>query len=68
MKISEFLIELFSPGPWSLQRPSEAQIPTSLTSIGYQILAMYVRFHMRYCLLICSENWWISYKTEAFLK
>ena len=57
LRISEFLIEFFSPGPWPLRRPPEAAISTSATSIGYQILAEYnVSFHMKYCLLVWNEN------------
>ena len=52
LRISEFFIEFFSSGPWPLPRPLEAAISTSATSIGYQILAEYVSFHMRYCLLV----------------
>ena len=50
LRISEFLINFLSPGTWPLRRPPEAAISTSATSIGYQILAEYVSFHMRYCL------------------
>jgi hypothetical protein len=55
-QIAEFLIEFFSPGPWPLWQPPEAAILTSATSIGYQILAGYVSFHMKYCLLVWNEN------------
>ena len=34
-----FWSKIFLPGPWLLQRPPEAQISLSVTSIGYQILA-----------------------------
>jgi len=57
LQFSEFFIELFfAPGPWPLQRPPAATISTSATSIGYQILADHVSFHMRYCLLVWNEN------------
>ena len=52
-KIADFRIfdrTFFSPGPWPLRRPPETAILTSATSNGYQILAEYVSFHMRYCL------------------
>ena len=52
LPISEFLIEFFLPGPWPLLWPSEAAITTSATSIGYQILAEDLSFHMRLCLLL----------------
>jgi hypothetical protein len=52
MQISEFFIDFFLPGPWPLWGPSEARISTSATSIGYQILAKALSFHMRYCLLL----------------
>ena len=39
LQILEFLIKLFSPGPWPLRRPPETAISTSATSIWYQILA-----------------------------
>ena len=55
LQISEFLILL--PGPRPLWRPPEATISTSPTSIGYQILFEYVRFHMRHYLLVWNENW-----------
>jgi hypothetical protein len=55
LRISEFLIEFFSPGPWPLRRPPEAAISTSATSIGYQILAQDLSFHMRLCLLLKNE-------------
>jgi hypothetical protein len=65
LPISEFLIEFFSPGPWPLRRPPEAAISTSATSIGYQILVKYVSFHMRYCLLVWSENGeWLDYVSQ----
>ena len=44
--------QIFLLGPWSLQRPPEAAISTSATSIGYQILAKDLSFYMRYCLLL----------------
>ena len=56
LQISEFLINFYVPGPWPLPRPLEAAISTSATSIGYQILAEYLSFHMRYCLLLWHEN------------
>jgi hypothetical protein len=49
LRISEFLIDFFSSGPWPLWRPPEA---ATLTSIGYQILATDLSFHMKYCLLL----------------
>ena len=52
LQISEFLIDFFSPGPWPLRRPPEATISTSATSMGYQILAKDLSFHMRLCLLL----------------
>ena len=52
LPISEFLIKFFSPGPWPLRRPPEAAISTSATSIGYQILAKDLNFHMRLCWLL----------------
>ena len=55
LRISEFLINFLSPGTWPLRRPPEAAISTSATSIGYQILAEYLSFHMRYCLLLWNE-------------
>ena len=55
LRISEFFIEFFSSGPWPHPRPLEAAISTSATSIGYQILAEYLSFHMRYCLLLWNE-------------
>ena len=65
LPISEFLIEFFSSGPWPLRRPPEAAISTSATSIGYQILVKYVSFHMRYCLLVWSENGeWLDYVSQ----
>ena len=51
LRISEFLINFLSPGTWPLRRPPEAAISTSATSIGYQILAKDLNFHMRLCLL-----------------
>ena len=49
-----FKIEDFSAMPWPrpLWRPPEAAISTSATSIGYQILAKDLSFHMRLCLLL----------------
>ena len=41
----------------TLRRPPEAAISTSATSIGYQILAEYVSFHMRHYLLVWVFNW-----------
>ena len=35
-----------------IRRPPEAAISTSATSIGYQILAKDLSFHMRLCLLL----------------
>ena len=62
LRISEILNNFFSPGTWPLRRPPEAAISTSATSIGYQILVKYVSFHMRYCLLVWSENGeWLDY-------
>ena len=55
LRILEFLTEFFSPGPCILWRPSEAAISTSATSIGYQILAKDLSFHMRLCLLLYNE-------------
>ena len=55
LRISEFLIDFFSPGPWPLWRPPEGAISTSATSIGYQISAKDLSFHMRYCLLLWNE-------------
>ena len=52
LRISEFLINFLSPGTWPLRRPPEAAISTSATSIGYQILAKDLSFHMRLCLLL----------------
>ena len=52
LRISEFLNDFFSPGTWPLRRPPEAAISTSATSIGYQILAKDLSFHMRLCLLL----------------
>ena len=52
LQSSEFSIIFFSPGPWPLRRPPEAVISTSATSIGYQILAKVLSFHMRLCLLL----------------
>ena len=54
LQISEFLIESFclDPGLFGdLPRP----ISTSATSIGYQILAKDLSFHMKYCLLLQNE-------------
>ena len=57
LQISEFFIEFFfSPGPWPFQRPPKAAISTLETSIGYQILAEHVSFHLRGCLLVWNEN------------
>ena len=56
LQVSEFLIKFFLPGPWPLRRPPEAAISSSATSIGYQILAEYVSFHMRCYLLVWNEN------------
>ena len=65
LRISEFLINFLSPGTWPLRRPPEAAISTSATSIGYQILVKYVSFHMRYCLLVWSENGeWLDYVSQ----
>ena len=65
LRISEFLNDFFSPGTWPLRRPPEAAISTSATSIGYQILVKYVSFHMRYCLLVWSENGeWLDYVSQ----
>ena len=65
LPISRFLIDFFSSGPWPLRRPPEAAISTSATSIGYQILVKYVSFHMRYCLLVWSENGeWLDYVSQ----
>ena len=65
LRISEFLNNFFSPGTWPLRRPPEAAISTSATSIGYQILVKYVSFHMRYCLLVWSENGeWLDYVSQ----
>ena len=50
--ISEFLINFLSLGTWPLRGPPEATISTSATSIGYQILAKYLSFYMRLCLLL----------------
>ena len=47
----------FSPGPWPLRQPPEAQILTSATSIGSQILAEDTSFHMKYCLLAKMKIW-----------
>jgi hypothetical protein len=55
LQISEFFIDFFLPGPLPLRRPPEAAISTSATSIGYQILAEYLSFHMIYCLLLWDE-------------
>ena len=51
LPILDFLIIFFSSGPWTLLRSLEAPILTSATSIGYQILAKYVSFYMKYVLL-----------------
>ena len=51
LRISEFLIEFFLPGPWPLRRHPEAAISTSATSIGYQILAEDVTFHIGYSIV-----------------
>ena len=55
LRISEILINFLSPGTWPLRRPPEAAISTSATSIGYQILAEDLSFHMRLCLLLKNE-------------
>ena len=55
LRISEFLINFLSPGTWPLRRPPEAAISTSATSIGYQILAKDLSFHMRHCLFLQNE-------------
>ena len=53
LRISEFMVNFFLPGPWLLRRPTEAAISTSATSLkGYQILAKVLIFHMRLCLLL----------------
>ena len=54
--MSEFFINFFSPGPWPIQQPLEAAISTSATLTGHQILAEYVSFYSRYCLLVWHEN------------
>jgi hypothetical protein len=51
LRISEFLIGFLFAWTPPLQRPPEAAISTSATSIGYQILAKDLSFHMRLCLL-----------------
>ena len=53
-KIEDFSIlgPIFMPWPRPLWRPPEAAISTSATSIGYQILAKDLSFHMRLCLLL----------------
>ena len=58
LQIWDFRIfyRFFFPGPWPLRRPPKTAISTSATSIGYQILAEYVRFHIRSCLLVWNEN------------
>ena len=46
LQISEFLIKLFSPGPWPLQRPAKTTFSPSATSIGYQIVAEDASFYI----------------------
>ena len=61
----------FLPGPWPIQRPPVTAILASATSIGYQILAKDVSFHMRYIkqadyLLLYEQNW-LKEGTEALV-
>ena len=55
LQILEIFIDFLSSGPWPLWRPPEVAISTSATSIGYQILAEYLSFYMRHCLLVWNE-------------
>ena len=56
LPISKSLIDFFFVWTLPLRRPPEAAISSSATSIRYQILAEYVSFHIRYCLLVWHEN------------
>ena len=56
---------------WTLgnRRPPEAAISTLATLIRYQILAKYVSFYMKHCLLVWSKNWepldYVSQKIDS---
>ncbi len=55
--ILEFSPQIFSFWPWSLEKPPEAKLSASLTSMRSQILAEVISFHMRHYLLDQYQNW-----------
>ena len=62
-KIGDFRIfasDFFLFWPLSLPIPPEAKVWASATSMRYQILAEFINFHMRYCLLSWDKNWSIQ--------